>query len=243
MPVGGLIAGGLGLAGSIGSSLIGANAAKDASNAQTSMGQQALALQQQLFGKAQGAIQPVIDLSMGGALNALSTLQKLLTPGANQTQTLSQIPGFQFTQDWGQKAVQNIGTTTGLGGNVLKAGADYATGAAQQGFGNIVGYLQNLFSTSLGGASSGANALAGAAGGAASTMGSTLTGIGNSQASGILGSANALSTGVQGGTNAISNSLLLSKLFGGGGAGGATSAGGIYGAAPTMGADGLSAIR
>lgn len=265
MPTGALIAGGLGLAGSIGGSLIGSNAATNASNAQMGLGQQALAQQTTLgqqglatllkmFQTAQTGIQPVLDaggnvLQQGqGVVNSiLPTLKSLLTPGPNMTSTLSQIPGFQFAQDWGQKAVQNLGTTTGLGGNVLKAGADYATGVAQQGFGGLVQQLQallnsgsGLISTGAGTLASGANALAGAATGAGSsafsglnslgsTIGNTLTGIGNSTASGILGSANALTSGLTGGANSITNSLLLSKLFNGA-ATGVTPEGGIYGA-------------
>lgn len=249
MPVGGLIAGGLGLAGSVGSALIGSNAASNASAQQVQLGQQSLAQQNALFQQGVGLTQPFINAGQAGisqlqgALSGapgttLGTLQSLLTPGPNQTATLSQLPGFQFAQDWGQKAVANLGSTLGFGGNTLKAGADYATGAAQQGFSGLVGNLLSLFGSQTGAlqnlVGTGANAASSAFGNATQTganIGGTLTGIGNAQASGILGSANALSGGLTGGANSVSNALLFSKLLGGGaggGSGASAGGGGIY---------------
>lgn len=194
----------------IGGALISSNAAKNASSQQAAMGQQALGQQNALFQQGVGMVQPFID--KGNA--AGTTLQSLLTPGPNQTATLSQIPGFQFAQDWGQKAIANQATTTGMGGNQLKAGADYATGAAQQGFGTLAQLLLGLTNTGAGAAGS-------AFGNATQTganMGSTITGIGNAQAAGTLGSANALAGGLQGVGNTGINSLLLNKLLAPGGA-------------------------
>ncbi len=280
MPVGALIAGGLGAAGAIGSSFIQSSAAKSAAQAQQALGQQALGVQQSLgqqglatlmdmFNQAKGIVSPVIAAGGGvlnsgmGILNAgqntvnsvLPTLKALLTPGANMTGTLSQIPGFSFAQDWGQKAVTNIGTTTGLGGNTLKAGADYATGVAQQGWQGIVDRLLGTAQlgnqqsqvgsgvVSTGGAlmAQPASALAYGAintGNSAfsnlntlgGTIGGTLTGIGNASAAGTLGSANAIASGLTGATGAGTNALFLSKLLGGGGGlTGNPAAGGIYG--------------
>ena len=124
----------------------------------------------------------VLGQGQGIISSVMPTLQALLTPGANMTSTLSQIPGFQFAQDWGQKATQNLGTTTGLGGNVLTAGANYATGLAQQGWQGIV------------------NSLLGVA-----TQGNTLAGTG---ISGINAGTNILNTGanvLNTGANAIVN--------------------------------------
>jgi hypothetical protein len=239
--------------GSLGSAAIGYFGSKGASNAQQQFGQQVLLTQEQMFNTAKGGIQPVIDAGQGalstgmGILNpAARALSGLLTPGPNMTETLSQIPGFKFAQDWGQKAVQNMGTTMGLGGNTLKAGADYATGVAQQGFQGIAGALQGLLNSGsglvgsgLGAMGYGAGSLASAATQTGANMGGTLTGIGNAQASGILGGANALSGGLQGAAGGITNAMLLSRLLGGG-AGGSLGAGGmgIYGGAPTSAATG-----
>lgn len=188
MPIGAAI----GAVGSVTSGLIGSSAAGKASKA-------SLAAQQGMFDKAQNALSPYY--TAGNQYGDI--LKQLLTPGKNMTDTLSQIPGFQFAQDWGQKATQNIGTTTGLGGNTLAAGANFATGLAQQGYGNIVNSLTNLYNT---GASS-ANALSGVA----STFGQSM---GNTTASGILGSANAIQGGIQGATNAYGNNALANLMFG-----------------------------
>jgi hypothetical protein len=232
MPVGAAIGGGLGAIGSIGGALLGSSAAQSASQAQVGLGEQALGQQEGMWNQALSAIQPVLNLGTNAASGALSTLQKLLTPGPNMTATLSQIPGFQFAQDWGQKAVQNIGTTTGLGGNTLTAGANFATGLAQQGYGNIVNSLNQLFTSGIGGASSAASSLGGTASNFGQQIGGTLTGIGQSTAQGILGSANALSGGLQGAAGSAGNALLLSRLLGG-------NTSGIYtgsGAGTTLGA-------
>jgi hypothetical protein len=224
MPIGATI-GALGAVGSIGSGWLQSSAAKKASAQQVALGQQALAQQQQIFNTELGAANPLISLGEGASSGALSTLQKLLTPGANMTDTLSQIPGFKFAQDWGQKAVQNIGTTTGLGGNTLKAGADYATGVAQQGFGSIVNPLMSLFQSGGNIATGALSSLTSAGNNASGNIGQTLTGIGSSMAAGTLGSANALAGALGGAGGNIGNAFILSKLLGGGGGGG----GGLYG--------------
>jgi hypothetical protein len=238
-----IIAGGLGAAGSIGSSLIGSNAAQQASGQQVAMQQQALAQQESMFNTAFGAINPVISAGMGllnqgqNIVSGVSpTLTSLLTPGTNMTQVLSQLPGFQFAQNWGQQAVQNLGTTTGLGGNVLTAGANYATGLAQQGYGTLVSSLQSLLNSGIslagvggGTAGSAASSLGGTSSNFGNTIGSTLTGIGQAQASGTLGSANALSAGLTGATSNTSNALLLSSLLNRSAANPATAAGALSG--------------
>lgn len=222
MPIGGLIAGGLGLAGSVGGALIGSKASKDASNAQVQLGQQSLTNQNALFQRGLDTIQPYVDMGK----SAGSTLLKLLTPGSDMTDILSQIPGFKFAQDWGQKAVQNIGSTMGFGGNTLKAGADYATGVAQQGFGNIAQLLLGLTGSGAGAAGS----VFGNATATGANMGNTFSGIGNATAAGTLGSANALAGGLTNGANSVTNALFLSKLLpaGAGGSGAAGAGGGIY---------------
>lgn len=234
MPLGAAIGGVLGAGGAIGSALIGSSASKNASEQQTALGRESIANQNALFSKGLGLIQPFVDAGASGigtlkdwlnpnmSGNPLNTLMKLLTPGASMTDTLSQIPGFKFAQDWGQKAVQNIGSTQGFGGNTLKAGADYATGVAQQGFGGLTNMLLNLFGSGSNAlqslVSSGAGAAGSAFGNATQTganMGSTFGNIGNAQAAGTLGSANAITGGINNGTNSVTNALFLSKLLGG----------------------------
>lgn len=212
MPVGAAI----GAAGSLGSAALGYFGSQNAASAQVQAQQQALAQQNKMFGVLQGAAQPLIDQGSGIVNSASGTLKNLLSPGANQTATLSQLPGFQFAQDWGQKAVSNLGTTMGLGGNTLKAGADYATGAAQQGFGNLTSMLQNYLNSGSGLEQSGVGALSGGATAFSGQASNTLGNIGNATASGILGGTNALSGGLTGATGGASNAILLSKLLQGG---------------------------
>ena len=182
-----------------GASIYGAN---KAANAQTNASKNAISAEQNIYNQNKAQLQPFISAGQ----SALPTLQSLLTPGPNQTSTLSQIPGFQFAQDWGQKAVQNLGTTRGLGGNVLTAGANYATGLAQQGWGNIVNSLQGLVNTGSGAA----GALAGVGATTGGQIGGQMVGIGNAQA----GAATAIGTGAGNFANSISTAALLQKLTG-----------------------------
>lgn len=211
----------------LGAGAVGAGAsawgANKAASAQTDAANAGIAAQKGMFtqglGVAQGALQPFIS----GGTNALSTLQSLLTPGANMTDTLSKIPGFQFAQDWGQKGVSAQATTRGLGGNALAAGGQYATGLAQSSFGGIVSALQGLLGTGETAAGTlGSSAL----GGATTTgtgIGNLTAGIGTAQAGGAIGTANAI--GGLGGSAV--NATLLSKLLGGGAGGGSLGTGGM----------------
>lgn len=185
--------------GSLASSAIGAFGANSAAKTQAGYGQQALT-------SLQGYLSPLLSQGAGIVGSVLPTLTSLLTPGANQTATLNNLPGFKFAQDWGQTAVKNLATTTGLGGNALTAGANFATGVAQQGFGGLVGMLQNLLGTGTGLESSAANALAGG-------TSSALQGIGSAKAAGTLGSANALAGGLGSVGSSLGTYSLLSKLL------------------------------
>ena len=161
-----------------------------------------------MFGTAQNALSPYYSNASG--LN--NTLTSLLTPGPSQTSALSQLPGFQFAQNWGQQSVQNLGTTTGLGGNVLTAGANFATGLAQQNFGqNLINPLLQQYGIG----EQAAGSLGNVAQGFGQTIGNTMSGIGQAQAAGTLGATNALSGGITGASNSATNSILLSRLFGG----------------------------
>jgi hypothetical protein len=201
MPTAAAISGGASLA-SAGLQYFGS---QNAANTMAGYGQQALAALQGILGPVLGQGESIIK-------SALGPLTKLLTPGAGQTAELSQMPGFQFAQTWGQNASRNQGTTLGLGGNTLAAGANYATGLAQQGYGQIVSQLQGLLNSGTGLVSNASNALAG---GVSSALGS----IGSAKAAGALGGANALAGGVQGLGNAGSQYFGLQSLlsrFGGG---------------------------
>jgi len=215
-----LIAGGLGAVGSIGSALIGSNAAQNASNQQVQMQQQALAQQKALYqqglGIAQGALTPYVQRGQ----NVLGTLQDLITPGPNQNAVLSQTPGFQFASQYGTMAARNALSSQGLGasaGPLATAISQYNSGLAQNTWQSVVQALQGY--ANLGGGAAGALGTAALNGGiaAGNSQAGTLTGIGQSQAAGTLGSANALSGGLIGTGNALSNAAIYNAIGGGGG--------------------------
>ena len=248
MPTGALIAGGLGAGGSIISSLIGANAAQTASGQQVALGQQALQTQQgifnqglnwaqQLYGNVSNAVQPVLASGESAMSSALPQLQSILGGKLTGSALANAIPGLSFATNWGTTAAENAGSAMGLGGNTSAAVANYAQGAAEQGYSGLVNLLQNLYSSggqvagnALGTLGSAAGASASTVGnlasGAMNSLGSTLTGIGQSQAAGTLGSANAISSGITGTASSLGNAALLSSLFNKVGGNNATS---IYG--------------
>ena len=229
-----LLAGGLGAAASIGSALIGSNAASNASNAQVALGRQALQQQQALFNQGLGQQSTYFDQARKAlepyataGESVLPTLQGLITPGPNQNALLSQTPGFQFASQYGTMAATNALASRGLGasaGPVATAVSGYNQGLASNTWQSVVNALQgyaglggNAAATLGGIAGSAGNADVGAGVQAGQVQGNTLTGIGQSQAAGILGSANAISGGVSGVTNSLSSAALLSGLQGGGG--------------------------
>lgn len=207
-----------------GSALIGAGASLYGSSQQANAANNAASLQSQMFNTTQQNLQPFVQ---SGA-SALPTLTKLLTPGADMSSVLSQIPGFQFSQQYGQKAITNQATSRGLSGNALTAGADYATGSANSAYSGIVQSLLGL--AGVGG--NAAAGVAGAAGTAGGQIGSSLIGAGNATAAGATGAANS----VAGAANGYMNYSLLQSLInkGNGGGVGIYSNGGNDGAAPTF---------
>ncbi len=193
--------------------------------------------------KGVGALSPFANAGK----SALPTLESLITPGSNMTDVLSQIPGFKFAQDWGMRGINNAATTSGLGGNVLKAGADYSSGLAQNTWQSIVQALQGVTSTGAGAAgqqtgalSTGGLGLSSLFGGAGSALSSLFSGAGNAlgtitQAGGqnlaqlTQGGGNILAAGAQGvgsSLGSIGNILMLKNILGGGAAGGGS--GSVY---------------
>jgi hypothetical protein len=199
-----------------GAGVLGAGASIFGSEKQSQAAQQAAQIQQQMFNTSQANLQPFVQ---SGA-SVLPTLSKLLTPGADMSSVLSQIPGFQFAQQYGQKAITNQATSRGLSGNALTAGADYATGSANSAFGGIVSSLLGL-------SGQGANAaagVAGAAGTAGGQIGSSLIGSGTAAAAGATGAANSIA----GAANGYANYNLLQSLINKGGMYGGLSSGNAF---------------
>ena len=197
-----------------GASLIGAGinaySSSQASQAQVAQQQAALKQQQQMFNQAKGALNPFITAGS----NVLPTLSGLLTPGQSAS-WLSQMPGFQFAQQYGQMGATNALTTRGLGasaGPMAKALSDYNQGLAGNQYFNTVNALQGYANMGSGAASS----LAGNALGFGNAMAGTYGNIGNAQGAGYLGVGNALNNGLTGGANAFGNYSMMSALMNGG---------------------------
>lgn len=216
MAVAALIAGGLGAAGSIGSSLINSNAASSASQQQVAAQQAALAQQQSLYSQGLGTAQSALNPYVQAGQSVLPTLQSLLTPGASQTATLSQLPGFQFQSQYGTMATTNALAARGLGGSTgaLAEGiSNYNQGLASTSYNNLVSQLQGFANTGASSAGTLGTAALGGAINSGNAQASTLGNIGNAQASGTLGSAGALGNGLTSATGSATNSLLLGQVL------------------------------
>lgn len=227
MPISAAIVGGIGAIGSIGSAVIGSNAAKSAAQAQEQAASQAQQFQMQMFDKAQAAEQPYNTVGQG-AVNTLSGLYGINgtgagtgTPTAQSLQAFQNSPDYQFALQQGTQAMQRSAAAGGtlLSGGQLKAGQEFGQGLASQQYGN---YYNRLLSLSQLGQSA-ATGISNAALNAGSQIGNSIQAGGQAQASGIVGSANAISGGLTGATGGIATAALLSKIGGGGNSSGSLS--------------------
>ena len=198
----------------IGSSLLGGAASlfgsrKAASEQKESMERLISALQG-MYSQTRSDLAPYRQVGENSIpmIEALSGLSG--DPAATQT-ALENLPGYQFARTQGLKSVQNSAAARGLGssGAALKGAANFATGLADQTFGNQFNRIMGL--TNLG-------QTAAAQGGqiGSSMLGSlsgAYTGIGNAQAQGYNSVANAISGGAQG----LSNAALMYDFFNRGG--------------------------
>ncbi len=240
----GLVAAGVGAAGSVATGLIGSSSAKGAASTQAQAAQQAALLQKQQFDETNANLEPF--RSVGS--DALSVLRTVLglppsasgpngAPGNNPiiqnglgslvfqpTQAqLEQTPGYQFDLSQGLRGVENSASAQGRGlsGAALKGAAQFATGLANNTLSTQQGIFQSNLANILGPISSlaslGENAAAqtGTIGQASSaSIGQSLTGAGNALAAGQVGSANALGSGLGGIGSAAQNFALFNALGG-----------------------------
>jgi hypothetical protein len=203
---------GAGLAGAALSS----SAAKSAANTQADAANRASDLQMQQFQQMQGNLQPYMQLGS----STIPQLQQLLGSGRLNGQfsfnptmdQLEQTPGYQFTQQQGNKALDNAMAAKGLSlsGAQLKGLDQFNTGLASNTFQQQYENALNNYRTNYGTAADQYNRLSGlvglgqnAAAGVgnaglqtASNMGNMLTSGANAQAAGQMGSANAWNNGL-----------------------------------------------
>jgi hypothetical protein len=244
-------AGVLGAAGSVASSVIGANAAEKAASEQANAAKTAAQIQQQEFQQTQGNLSPFVQGGQSAFANLLGLtgngpggngIGPLTTPFNPTMATLAQTPGYQFTLGQGELGVQNSFAAQGLGssGAAVKGATNYAENLAsttyQQQFQNFLQQNQQIYSMLGGLANTGesAAAMTGQQGlTAAANTGSFLTAGAAAQAAGGIGAANAIGGGIGGITGAGSNTALLLALNQGGLFGGGNNPGFITNPNPT----------
>ncbi len=224
---------------SAGASIFGAS---KAANAQQQAAQASIAAQQQMYERNRNTLSPFINAGTGGLENLknwitpgggnpLETLIRLVTPGANMTETLRSMPGYQFQENQGTRAIMNRLAARGLGGSagaVARGVGQYVTGLADTTWGNMVDKTRGVFETGTNalqglvntGLSAG-NALAGVGTNTANAISGALTGAGNAAAAGY----NAIGSAAGG----LGNNLLMASLLSGGGGFGGGGGGSIYG--------------
>lgn len=241
-------AGALGAGASIWGSSKAAGAQTDAANA-------AINNQKDMFATNSNNLTPFINAGKGGigqlqdwlstsggasGGNPLSALLKLVMPGADQSATLAQTPGYQFAQGQGTRSALNALAARGLGGSpgaIAKGVSTFNSGLASSTWDSVVknllstfqtggNALQGLVNTGVGAGSS----LAGVGTNTANSITGSITGAGNANAA----AANAAGSAIGGLGNSATTAALLQQLTGGGG-------GGVYGNT-SVGGDPLSGM-
>lgn len=205
MPVGA----GISAIGGIANAFIGSSAASKASKQQMAMQQQALAMQQKMFGEAQSALSPYNKVGQG----AMLSLGALYGIGADGSQDMSKAygpeamaafersPDYAYARDSAMRTLDFSNSAKGMLGSRehLNTALQVGQGLATQNFGN---YQTNLRNLGLMGLDAG-KSIAGAATGFANMGTQSYTTMGNAQAAGTMGQANALTGGINTATNAL----------------------------------------
>lgn len=216
-----VIAAGVGAAGTIASSVIGAGAANKAANAQTQAAKDAQATQLQMYNQTRSDLSPFMTAGTG----ALSQLASIFGfgpggggPNASAAMSqLSQFPGYQFGRDQGIQALDRSAASKGLllSGAQLKDAQEFGTNYAMTQAWNP--YISEL--NTISGQGENAAAGVGTAGAAAGQgIAQSQLAAGQSQAAGAVSQGNIIGSGINGIGSQLSN--LLSSYGGVGGAGG-----------------------
>ena len=210
------------IGGTLGSALIGANAASKAANTQAGAARDAAALQQQQFNKQVELQEPWRQAGMT-ALNKLVPLATEYTPFSMEQ--FQQDPGYAFRLSEGQKALErSAAARAGLqSGSALKAaarfGQDYGSQEYQNAFNRYQAERQARLAPlqSLAGVGQTTAAQLGQAGQQmASNVGEMMTSGAAARASGYMGGANALSNALGQGMNmyqGVQRNAMMSQLL------------------------------
>lgn len=181
-----------------GSSLLGANAAKQAAGIQAGAQNQANQLQYQMF-KEQQALQEPWRQTGINALNKLNT-----------GDILGNDPGYAFRLAEGQRALERQAAARGglISGGALKAATKYGQDMGSQEYQNAF----NRYATLAGYGQNASNTLTNAAGNLGSNVGAGITSAAAANAAGNVGTANALASGVGQYLNYAGNQDLLNTI-------------------------------
>jgi hypothetical protein len=185
----------------LGSSLIGAGAAKSAASTQAAAQQQANQLLAQQYQQQRADLQPY----SAAGVNALNKFQGMADYTPFGTSQFQADPGYAFRLSEGQKALERSAAARGglLSGGTGKRIAAYGQEAASQEYQNAfnryqteraakLAPYQSLINTGQASAAGQANA----AGNYGTQAAQGLTNIGGAQAAGTMGGANALASGL-----------------------------------------------
>lgn len=243
--LGGLLGGAAGAAGSggllnylpllaqIGGGIYGANASKDASQAQVAAANRAMDLQNQQFLFQQAQQEPFRQAGLTGQNRLMQLLgltpQAAGTSGADygkygrdfSTQDFQQDPGYQFRLSEGLKALDQQAAARGglISGAALKASQRYGQNAASDEYQNAFNRYQvnrsnqlNPLQALAGQAQSATNTLGQASQNYANQGSNALENAGNARASGYVGQANALTNALGGALGYYQNQQLVNSL-------------------------------
>lgn len=167
--------------------MIGAAGSYLGSREQSAAAQHGIDAQLAMFGITRAGLDPYMAAGYG----ALNPLMNLASGDPRQVQNqLEALPDYQFARTQGLKSVQNTAAARGLGssGAALKGAANFATGLANQTYGDQFSRLYNL-------AGLGENAAAGVGNAAIQTgqgLANSYGNLGAANAAGYLGAGNAL---------------------------------------------------
>lgn len=203
-PISAIVGGGTSLIGS----LIGSDAAGDASAAQVAAMREANALQKEMFDIARedlSGYRTAGNLSLNEQLKLMGL--KGLDKQQNALSRFTTSPGYTFRLSEGNKAIQRSAAARGnlLSPATLKEMDTFSQGLASDEYNNYYNRLSGI--SSLGenaAAQSGNQAIQ-----TGQTMGQNLLYAGNAQAAGEINSANAIT----GGLNSLANNFLMWKIL------------------------------
>jgi len=215
----------------VGSSLIGSKASRDAASQQQQAAAQASDVQRDIFERQVELQAPFREAGLAGQNRLLELLGIGGAPGASGygkyataefgADKFKADPGYAFRMSEGMKALERSAAARGglMSGATLKGIQRYGQDLASTEFQNAFNRYQaeragtlNPYQALAGTAQTSANVLTGAAGNLGQQLGSNIIGAGNAQAAGQIGQANAIASGLGQGINFYQNQQLLNRL-------------------------------